>query len=108
MDHVNQGLGTEVAAARTKVAFEMDKVVRVEIHCDPRNARSAALPRKLGFVHEATRRQRATDPNGEWGDSMIWSLLAEEYEATVSERTEIAAYDAAGRRILWLGKPVLP
>jgi len=100
VDHVNQGPATEVAAALTKVAFEMDKVVRVEIHCDPRNARSVALPRKLGFVHEATRGQRTTDPDGEWGDSMIWLLPAEEYEATVSERSGIAAYDAASRRIL--------
>jgi RimJ/RimL family protein N-acetyltransferase len=100
VDHINQGLATEVAAALTKVAFEIDEVVRVEIHCDPRNVRSAAVPKKLGFVHEATLRQRTAEPDGEWRDSMIWSLLVEEYETSVSKRTEIAAYDAAGRRIL--------
>jgi RimJ/RimL family protein N-acetyltransferase len=100
VDHINHGLATEVAAALTKVAFEIDGVRRVEIHCDPENVRSAAIPRKLGFVHEATLRQRTTDAQGEWRDSMIWALFAAEYERSVAQRTEIRAYDAAGRRIL--------
>jgi RimJ/RimL family protein N-acetyltransferase len=90
VDHVNQGLATEVAAALTKVAFEVDKVERVEIHCDPENARSAAVPRKLGFVHEATLRQRG----------MIWTLLADEYPASPAAAAEIEAFNAMGRRIL--------
>lgn len=100
VDHINRVLATEVAAALTKVAFEIDKVVRVEIHCDPKNVRSAAVPRKLGFVHEATLRQRTTDSNGVWRDSMIWSMLTEEYERAAPEYAGIEAYDAAGRRIL--------
>lgn len=100
VDHVNQGLATEVAGALTKVAFEVDGVQRVEIHCDPRNARSAAVPRKLGFMHEATLRQRTADAQGRRRDAMIWTLLVEEYETSMAERTEIEAYDAAGRRIL--------
>jgi RimJ/RimL family protein N-acetyltransferase len=43
-DHVNQGLATETSAALTRVAFEVDVVGRVEIHCDPANERSAAVP----------------------------------------------------------------
>ena len=31
VDHINQGLATEVAAALTKVAFEVNRVSRVEI-----------------------------------------------------------------------------
>jgi len=100
VDHVNQGLATEVAGALTKVAFEIDGVVRAEIHCDPRNVRSAAVPRKLGFVHEATLRRRTVDPNGERRDSMIWTLLLDEYGTSRARRAEIAAYDAIGRRIL--------
>lgn len=100
VDHINKGLATEVAAALTKVAFEIDEVARVEIHCDPRNVRSAAVARKLGFVHEATLRHRTTDAQGEWKDSMIWTLLAEEYERSVAREAEIKAYDAADRRIL--------
>lgn len=100
VDHVNQGLATEVAAALTTVAFEIDAVVRVEIRCDPRNVRSAAVPRKLGFVHEATLRRRTKDPEGDLRDTMVWTLLADEYEAGLASTAKIEAFDAVGRRIL--------
>ena len=80
-DRINQGLATEVAAALTKVDFQIDAVLRVEIHCDPRNVRSAAVARKLGFVHEATLRRRTRDGQGALRDTMIWTLLTDEYEA---------------------------
>ena len=100
VDHINQGLATEVAAALTKVAFEVDGVLRVEIHCDPQNVRSAAVPWKLGFVHEATLRERTTDAQGERRDSMIWTLFADEYPGSRPQKAKIEAYDAVGRRIL--------
>jgi RimJ/RimL family protein N-acetyltransferase len=99
-DFINQGLATEVAAALTKVAFEIHRVGRVEIHCDPRNLRSAAVPRKLGFVHEATLRQRVEDHAGQKWDRMIWTLLAEEYLTSQSSQAEICAFDAIGQKIL--------
>jgi len=34
-DYINQGLATEATAALTKVAFAIDQVTRIEIHCDP-------------------------------------------------------------------------
>jgi RimJ/RimL family protein N-acetyltransferase len=100
VDHVNQGLATEVAGALTKVAFEIDGVVRVEIHCDPRNLPSAAVPRKLGFVHEATLRQRTRDAGGAFRDTMIWTLLSGEYGASAAAKANIEAFDVMGRRIL--------
>lgn len=59
VDCINCGLATEAAAALTRVAFQAYDVNRAEIHCDPQNVRSAAVPRKLGFTHEATLRQCA-------------------------------------------------
>jgi RimJ/RimL family protein N-acetyltransferase len=53
-DFIGQGLASETAAALTKVAFEIHQLRRVEIHCAPENVRSAAVPCKLGFTHEAT------------------------------------------------------
>jgi RimJ/RimL family protein N-acetyltransferase len=100
VNHINQGLATEVAAALTSVAFEIEAVVRVEIHCDPRNLRSAAVARKLGFVHEATLRQRTQDAEGQRRDTMIWSMLAEDYTGSVASTVEIEAFDAVRRRIL--------
>jgi len=99
-DHINQGLATEVAAALTKVAFEVDGVQRVEIHCDPANLRSAAVPRKLGYTHDGTLRKRLFDTDGALRDSMIWSLFQGEYPATPSAQAEIEAFDALGRRLI--------
>jgi len=58
VNHVNKGYATEISAALTKVAFEIEHINRVEIHVDPSNNRSAAIPKKLGYVYEATLRNR--------------------------------------------------
>lgn len=97
---INQGLATEVSAALVKVAFEILDAVRVEIHCDPRNLRSAAVPRKLGFIHEATLRERLPDANGEWQDLMIWSTFRSDYASSPCRDLAIQAYDVVGRQIL--------
>jgi len=99
-DHTNQGYATEASAALTKVAFEIDQVKRVEIHCAPDNARSAAVPRKLGFVHEATLHNRGIDADGNLRDSMIWTLFAEGYPTSPPAKAKIEAFDAIGRRII--------
>ncbi|MBD3885371.1 GNAT family N-acetyltransferase [Phormidium tenue FACHB-886] len=98
--HINQGLATEAAAALTKVAFTVNQVARVEIHCNPTNLRSAAVPRKLGFVHEATLRQRVENHEGRKRDSMIWSLFAEDYPTSKAATASVAAFDAMGQKIL--------
>jgi RimJ/RimL family protein N-acetyltransferase len=99
-DHINQGLATEVSAALTKVAFEIDEVDRLEIHCDPDNVRSAAVPQKLGYRHEATLGRRLRTTEGEPRDTMIWTLFASDYPASPCAQAEIAAYDAIDRQIL--------
>jgi len=98
--HINQGLATETSAALTKVAFEVHRVKRVEIHCDAHNTRSASVPRKLGFVHEATLRHRDVDYQGVPRDTMIWSLFEEGYPGSPAAQAQIEAYDALGQRLL--------
>lgn len=98
--HIKQGLATEAAAALTKIAFEVNQVARVEIHCDPTNLRSAAVPQRLGFTHEATLRQRVENHEGHRRDSMIWSLFAEDYPASQAATAVIEAFDAIGQKIL--------
>jgi len=102
--HINQGLATEVAAALTRVAFEVDSVDRVEIHCDPANVRSAAVPRKLGFAHEATLRRRTQDADGAYRDSMIWTLFADAFPDSPASSAAIEVFDAMGRRIHLQGR----
>ncbi len=97
---INQGLATELSAALTKVAFEIHGVRRVEIHCEPRNLRSAAVPRKLGYVHEATLKKRVPANEAEFLDSMIWTLFDTEYPSSPAASAPIEAFDALGRKIL--------
>jgi RimJ/RimL family protein N-acetyltransferase len=98
-DHINQGLVTESTAALVKVAFEIIHVHRLEIHCDPQNFASAAIPRKLGFTHEGTLRAK-TRFLDDWSDSMIWGLLETEYIDSPSSKAEIRAFDANGQQVL--------
>ncbi len=98
-DFVNQGLATESTAALINVAFEIIHVHRIEIHCDPGNLASAAVPRKLGFTHEGTLRAK-TPFLDRWSDSMIWGLLESEYSNSPSVKAEIKAFDALGNPML--------
>ncbi len=99
-DYTHQGLATELTAALTRVAFEVEQVNRVEIHCDPRNVFSAAVPRKLGYTLEGTLRARTVGSDGSPSDSMIWTILRDEYLASPCIDAQIEAYDAIGARIL--------
>lgn len=99
-DYTNRGFATEVASALTKIAFEINQVKRVEIHCNPDNTRSASIPRKLGFTHEATLHNRIDDGDGGLRDSMIWSLFIEDYPSSPGSRMEVEAFDVIGRKIL--------
>jgi RimJ/RimL family protein N-acetyltransferase len=99
-DHINQGYATEVAAALTRVAFEIDHVRRVEIHCSPKNTRSASVPKKLGFIYEATLHNRVEDGSGGFRDTMNWSLFEEDYPTSIPAKFELQAFDVIGRQIL--------
>ncbi|MBN1138857.1 MAG: GNAT family N-acetyltransferase [Anaerolineae bacterium] len=98
--YIRRGLATETAAALTRVAFEVNQVERVEIHCDPVNVRSAAVPRKLGYIYEGTLRQRTRTAGGEPRDTMIWTLLMNEYPASAAAGAPIEAFDVMGHRLL--------
>lgn len=98
-DCTGRGVVTEVAAALTRVAFEVNQVGRVEIHCDPANTRSAAVPRRLGFTHEATLRRRLPGRGGELRDEMIWTMLGSEFSTSPVARFASQAYDSVGALI---------
>ena len=98
--HAGRGYATEAAAALTRVAVEVNGVERMEIRCDPRNEASAAVPRKLGYTHEATLRARVPGVDGTMQPGMIWTLVRDEYPASPSAAAPLEAFDAAGRRLL--------
>jgi RimJ/RimL family protein N-acetyltransferase len=92
---VGRGLATEAAAALTRVALECCKAVRVEIHVDPENAASLAIPARLGYVHDATLRRRLPPirEGQERRDAMIFSLLADEYPSSPAAALQTAGFD---------------
>ena len=98
-DYINQGLVTESTAALVKVAFEILRVHRIEIHMDSENTASAAIPRKLGFTYEGTLRGKLRFLDT-WRDTMIWGLLESEYPNSPSAKAEIKAFDADGQPVL--------
>ena len=97
-DEVNRGYATETAAALTRVGFEIEKLRRVGIHCVVENTRSAAIPPKLGYRHEATLRRRIRTYDVDH-DEMVWTMLAEEYANSPAAQLPYEAYDASGRLI---------
>ena len=98
--NVGHGYATEVAAALTKVAFEIDDIKRVEIHCAVDNVKSAAIPKRLGFEQEAILKQRGPLVDGIATDSMIWTLFKESYSESIPQKANIKAYDIIGNQIL--------
>lgn len=98
-EQVGHGYASEATSALTRIAFEVDGVDRVEIHCDPANSRSARIPDKLGYVLEATLRKRRVGVNGELRDSMIWSLCRDEYPDSAATQLDIKAFDVLGREL---------
>jgi RimJ/RimL family protein N-acetyltransferase len=98
--HAGKGYAVEASAAMVKVAFELDRVQRIEIHCAPENVASTRIPMRLGFQHEATLPRRIVDGDGTVHGLMIWTLFAGAYPDTVSARMPIRAFDCIGERIL--------
>ena len=94
-----KGLATEVTRALTEAAFALHGVRWVELRCDPQNLASQAVPRKLGFSHEATLKQRDTTALGELRDTMVWSLFKADYQAQTQAEIDTRYFDATGAEI---------
>ena len=81
-------------------SFEVEEVAWVEIRCLVENVRSASVPRKLGYTHEATLRQRGMRGDGTRGDTMVWTLFPTDYAHSPASSHRIWAYNAAGQQLL--------
>jgi len=96
---IGQGLASEAARCLTKVAFETGDIDRVEIHCDRENQPSARVAAKLGFTHEATLRRRSKDAQGNFHDSMVWTLFRDDYERSPLAQHPLTCYAEDGSRM---------
>ena len=73
------GYMTEAVRLLTRFAFEDFGAQRVMIRCDARNARSKAVPERLGYVFEGTLRHDAIDPAGEVRDTLVYAMIPDDY-----------------------------
>lgn len=97
--HINHGYATEAVMALIRVAFDIEKLARLEIRCAPDNLPSRRIPQRLGFRHELTLKDHFTDLNGQPMDTMVWALSRQEYEQSPIRDTTLKAYDFVGREI---------
>jgi RimJ/RimL family protein N-acetyltransferase len=73
-----KGYVTEAVRLLTDYAFMELAAQRVMIRCDARNTRSAAVPRRLGFVEEALVRNEAIAFDGTVRDTLVFSLTPDD------------------------------
>lgn len=73
-----RGFITEAAAALTRLALQQSGIERVQIRCDPENAASAAVPRRLGYRFLRTIPNATIKPSGAARDSMVWEIARDE------------------------------
>lgn len=71
------GYMTEAVCALTSVCLDRLGAERVEIRCDSRNQRSAAVALRAGFHLEATLRRHVRDNDGHLRDTLIFAMLQE-------------------------------
>ncbi len=76
-----QGRGIMTTACRSLVEhlFRDRRLHRIECLCATGNARSCAIPKRLGFRREAELREVLL-LDGEYHDVFVWSLLAPEWK----------------------------
>lgn len=99
-DAIGKGIAREASSAMIRMAFEIEKMKRVEIMCAPQNKASASIPAHLGFTHEATLKKRALDSEGGIQDLMVWSLFADDYPSSPAARSTFRAFDCLGEVII--------
>lgn len=98
-EYTGRGLCTEAAAAVTRVGFDVLALSRIEIHCDPRNLASAAIPRKLGYTHQVTVAGCVAVPTIDSRDTMFWTMLRGDFVASPAAAFPVEAFDEDGRPI---------
>jgi RimJ/RimL family protein N-acetyltransferase len=71
----DHGYMTDAVQLMIDYAFTSLAAQRVEIRCDERNTRSAAIPRRLGFIQEAYLRNNTRSPDGQLRNTLVFSLI---------------------------------
>jgi ribosomal-protein-serine acetyltransferase len=72
------GYMSEAVRLVTDFAFDHLDANRVMIRCDAENARSAAVPQRLGFALEGRMRRDFAAPNGAIRDTLVFSMIRDD------------------------------
>jgi ribosomal-protein-serine acetyltransferase len=72
------GYVTEAVGLLTDYALDTLKANRLEIRCDELNVRSAAIPKRLGYVLEGHLRNHLATSEGRLRTTLVFSLIPED------------------------------
>ncbi|MFC4506971.1 MULTISPECIES: GNAT family N-acetyltransferase [Streptomyces] len=75
-----QGIGTEIGRRLLECGFDQLGLHRIYATCDPRNLGSSRVLTKLGMTYEGRHRHTTWIRDG-WRDSLVFSILEEEWRA---------------------------
>lgn len=98
--YVKQGYATEATTALIIVGFEIEQLDRLEIRCASDNIPSQLIPRKLGFIHEGTLKNKTIDEGGILDDIMIWTMFRVDYLQMDFSNFNITSFNIVDKRIL--------
>ena len=88
-DHWGRGYATDAARTLVNYGFEQLGLHRISTAIGPDNTPSIALVQRLGFQYEGRIRDHVYT-NGAWRDSLLYSLLAPEWNHTWHQTADIA------------------
>ena len=79
-DACGHGYVTEAVNLITSFAFRHMRAERVSVRCSSINLRSAAVPPRAGFIHEATMRKDRLDADGNLGDTELFAMTRADFD----------------------------
>ncbi len=75
-----KGYGSESVKGITDFAFGILGAERMEIRCDPRNDKSAAVARRAGYTLEGRIRHDMREKDGTLSDAFVFGMIRPEWE----------------------------
>ena len=73
------GYASESVQGITDFSFGLLSAERMEIRCDPRNDRSAAVARRAGFTFEGRIRHDMREKDDTLSDALVFGMIREDY-----------------------------
>lgn len=73
-EYEGRGIMTKTVAKMIEIGKKKYHLRRIDITMDPKNNRSQAIPKRLGFIYEGTLRHNLKI-SGKFHDSEMWSLV---------------------------------